>query len=64
MTAEKLNATAMHKSYHSPWDQVILSDPDLAESLKLTMPAPDPRPDLPEYKCFNRWENYDHILMN
>ncbi|XP_030280267.1 myozenin-2b isoform X1 [Sparus aurata] len=48
------NASAILKSYHSPWEQAILSDPDLAESLKLTMPAPDPRPDLPEYRCFNR----------
>lgn len=54
VTTEKLNATAMPKSYHSPWEQAILSDPDLAETLKLTMPAPDQRPELPEYKCFNR----------
>lgn len=54
----------MPKSYHSPWDQAILSDPDLAETLKLTMSAPDPQPDLPEYKSFNRWENYEHILVN
>ncbi|XP_070777674.1 myozenin-2b [Enoplosus armatus] len=53
-TAVKLNATAMPKSYHSPWEQAILSDPDLAETLKLTMPAPDPRPELPGYKSFNR----------
>lgn len=53
-TAEKLNATAMPKSYHSPWEQAILSDPDLAETLKLTMPEPDQRAELPEYKCFNR----------
>ncbi|XP_038569254.1 myozenin-2b isoform X1 [Micropterus salmoides] len=53
-TAEKLNVTAMHKSYHSPWEQAILNDPDLAETLKLSMPAPDPRPELPGYKCFNR----------
>uniref|UniRef100_A0A3Q1FJR3 Myozenin 2b n=2 Tax=Acanthochromis polyacanthus TaxID=80966 RepID=A0A3Q1FJR3_9TELE len=52
-TAEKLN-TAMHKSYHSPWEEAILSDPDLAETVSLRMPAPDPRPELPEYKCFNR----------
>ncbi|XP_073329978.1 myozenin-2b [Pagrus major] len=52
--AVQFNASAMPKSYHSPWEQAILSDPDLAESLKLTMPAPDPRPDLPEYRCFNR----------
>lgn len=54
VNAEKLNTSSMHKSYHSPWEQAILSDPDLAETLKLRMPAPDPRPDLPEYKCFNR----------
>lgn len=58
------NASAMLKSYHSPWEQAILSDPDLAESLKLTMPAPDPRPDLPEYRCFNRWEYNTLIKMS
>ncbi|XP_029914613.1 myozenin-2b [Myripristis murdjan] len=51
--AEKFN-TAMPKSYHSPWEQAILSDPDLAETLKLQMPVPEPRQDLPDYKCFNR----------
>ncbi|KAK7912913.1 hypothetical protein WMY93_013124 [Mugilogobius chulae] len=50
----KLNAAALHKSYHSPWEEAILSDPDLAEMLKVGMPAPNPRPELPEYKCFNR----------
>uniref|UniRef100_A0A8C2X725 Myozenin 2b n=1 Tax=Cyclopterus lumpus TaxID=8103 RepID=A0A8C2X725_CYCLU len=54
MTAEKVTSTAMPKSYHSPWDQAILSNPDLAETLKLTTSGPDPRPDLPEYKSFNR----------
>nr|XP_046273539.1 myozenin-2b isoform X2 [Scatophagus argus]XP_046273546.1 myozenin-2b isoform X2 [Scatophagus argus] len=53
-SAEKSNASVMPRSYHSPWEQEILSDPNLAESLKLRMPAPHPRPDLPEYKCFNR----------
>ncbi|XP_060914962.1 myozenin-2b isoform X1 [Labrus mixtus] len=48
------NASAMPKSYHSPWEQAILSDPDLAETIKLAMPALDPRAELPEYKCFNR----------
>ncbi|XP_041641704.1 myozenin-2b isoform X2 [Cheilinus undulatus] len=52
--ADKTNATAMSKSYHSPWEQAILKDPDLAETLKLGMPTPDPREDLPQYKCFNR----------
>ncbi|GAA6214774.1 myozenin-2-like isoform X1 [Lates japonicus] len=53
-TAEKLNTTAMPKSYHSPWEEAILRDPDLAETLKLRMPELDPRPELPDYKCFNR----------
>ncbi|XP_071753142.2 myozenin-2b isoform X1 [Centroberyx gerrardi] len=52
--AEKFNTTAMPKSYHSPWEQAILSDPALAETLKLRMPAPEPQSDLPDYKCFNR----------
>ncbi|KAM3623673.1 uncharacterized protein V6R79_014192 [Siganus canaliculatus] len=54
VTAEKLNTSSLPKSYHSPWEQAILSDPDLAETLKLKMPAPEPRGDLPEYKSFNR----------
>ncbi|KAM9313885.1 myozenin-2b [Pholidichthys leucotaenia] len=54
VTADKLNATAMHKSYHSPWEEAILHDPELANSVKLQMPALDPRQELPEYKCFNR----------
>lgn len=52
--AENLNVSALHKSYHSPWEEAILRDPDLAETLKVGMPAPDPRQELPEYKCFNR----------
>lgn len=48
------NVSASHKSYHSPWEEAILRDPDLAESLKVGMPALDPRQELPEYKSFNR----------
>lgn len=54
MTVEKLDTTVMHKTYHSPWEQVILSDPNLAETLQLRMPDPEQRQELPEYKCFNR----------
>ncbi|KAG7486570.1 hypothetical protein JOB18_033976 [Solea senegalensis] len=54
MTVEKLSSSTMHKSYHSPWEKAILSDPDLADTLKLRMPAMDSRPELPEYKSFNR----------
>lgn len=54
MTADKLNTTSMPKSYHSPWEEAILRDPDLAETLKLRMPPLQPRSELPEYKSFNR----------
>ncbi|XP_015225051.1 PREDICTED: myozenin-2-like isoform X1 [Cyprinodon variegatus] len=54
MVTEKLDTTPGHKTYHSPWEQVILSDPNLADTLQLRMPEPEPKQDLPEYKCFNR----------
>uniref|UniRef100_A0A3Q2R166 Myozenin 2b n=1 Tax=Fundulus heteroclitus TaxID=8078 RepID=A0A3Q2R166_FUNHE len=54
MAAEKLDTAPAHKAYHSPWEQVILSDPNLAETLQLRMPDPEPQQDLPEFKCFNR----------
>jgi len=44
----------MPKSYHSPWEMAMLNDPDLAETLTLRMPELDPRPELPDYKSFNR----------
>ncbi|XP_068178019.1 myozenin-2b [Antennarius striatus] len=54
-TAKKLSTSiATCKTYSSPWEQAVLSDPNLAETLKMRMPQPDPRPDLPEYKSFNR----------
>ncbi|KAM8842035.1 myozenin-2-like isoform 2-T2 [Synchiropus picturatus] len=34
--------------------EVLLRDPDLADTIKMRMPVMDPRPELPEYKCFNR----------
>lgn len=42
------------KSYHSPWEQAIISDPALADTLNTRMPDPDQQPDRPVYKCFNR----------
>ncbi|XP_041839364.1 myozenin-2b [Melanotaenia boesemani] len=54
IASEKSNSTAMPKSYHSPWEEAILRDPDLADTVTLKMQIPDPRPELPEYKCFNR----------
>uniref|UniRef100_A0A3Q3IGM2 Uncharacterized protein n=1 Tax=Monopterus albus TaxID=43700 RepID=A0A3Q3IGM2_MONAL len=50
----KVKTTTIHKYYYSPWAEAILHHPDLAETLKLRMPALDPRAELPEYKCFNR----------
>ncbi|KAM3864825.1 myozenin-2b [Diretmus argenteus] len=54
LAAEKFSSTTMPKSYHSPWEQAILSDPALAETLKLEMPVPEPQAEFPDYKCFNR----------
>ncbi|KAM8747539.1 myozenin-2a [Acanthopagrus schlegelii] len=51
---EKFNSTAVPKSYHSPWEQAIINDPALADTLLTSMPEPAPRPDLPGYKSFNR----------
>ncbi|XP_078132095.1 myozenin-2a isoform X1 [Sander vitreus] len=51
---EKFNRTAVPKSYHSPWEQAIISDPALADTLNTHMPEPEPQPDLPGYKSFNR----------
>lgn len=52
--AETFNSTAIPKSYHSPWKQAIINDPNLAETLNISMPVPEPRPEAPEYKSFNR----------
>lgn len=51
---EKFNSTAVPKSYHSPWEQAIINDPALADTLLTSMPEPERRPDLPGYKSFNR----------
>ncbi|XP_059210176.1 myozenin-2-like isoform X2 [Centropristis striata] len=51
---EKFNSTSVPKSYHSPWQQAISSDPTLADTLITNMSQPEPRPDLPGYKSFNR----------
>ncbi|XP_041841731.1 myozenin-2-like isoform X2 [Melanotaenia boesemani] len=51
---EKFNSTAVPKSYHSPWEQAIINDPALADTLIPRMPELEPRADLPGYKSFNR----------
>ncbi|XP_053484975.1 myozenin-2a isoform X1 [Ictalurus furcatus] len=51
---EKFNRTAIPKSYHSPWDQALSSDPSLADMVYLQMPESEPTPQMPQYKSFNR----------
>ncbi|XP_045919755.1 myozenin-2-like [Micropterus dolomieu] len=51
---EKFNSTAVPKSYHSPWEQAIINDPALADTLHNRIPEPEPRQDLPGFKSFNR----------
>lgn len=51
---EKFNRTAVPKSYHSPWEQAIINDPTLADTLISSMPEPEAQPDRPGYKSFNR----------
>ncbi|XP_035282979.1 myozenin-2-like [Anguilla rostrata] len=51
---EKFNSTAIPRSYHSPWEQAIINDPSLAETLIPKVPSPEPKPESPEYKSFNR----------
>ncbi|XP_035273114.1 myozenin-2b isoform X1 [Anguilla anguilla] len=52
--SEKFNTTAVPKSYHSPWEQAIIDDPTLAETLNVKMPVPEPKPEGPDFKSFNR----------
>ncbi|XP_076848403.1 myozenin-2b isoform X2 [Brachyhypopomus gauderio] len=51
---EKFNATALPKSYHSPWEEAIINDPALADTLQVRMPAPEPKAEMPDYRSFNR----------
>lgn len=52
--AEKFNCTAMPRSYQSPWEQALISDPSLAETLVARMPEPQTRQEILQYKSFNR----------
>ncbi|MBN3299043.1 MYOZ2 protein, partial [Amia calva] len=51
---ERFNSTAVPRSYHSPWEQAIINDPALMETLHAKMPLPEPRTDGPDFKSFNR----------
>ncbi|KAF3837006.1 hypothetical protein F7725_004470 [Dissostichus mawsoni] len=37
-----------------PWQQAIISDPSLAQTMNLQLSEPKPRPELPGFKSFNR----------
>ncbi|KAF6738241.1 Myozenin-2 [Oryzias melastigma] len=51
---EKFNSTAVPKSYHSPWEQAIINDPALADTLITRMPHMEPQAECPGYRSFNR----------
>uniref|UniRef100_A0A3P9JB42 Myozenin 2a n=1 Tax=Oryzias latipes TaxID=8090 RepID=A0A3P9JB42_ORYLA len=51
---EKFNSTAVPKSYRSPWEQAIINDPALADTLITRMPHTKPQAECPGYKSFNR----------
>ncbi|XP_028852147.1 myozenin-2-like [Denticeps clupeoides] len=54
LPAEKFNCTAIPKSYHTPWEQAIINNPSLADTLVSCMPDPEPKQQAPGYKSFNR----------
>ncbi|XP_023650063.1 myozenin-2-like [Paramormyrops kingsleyae] len=51
---ERFNSTAVPKSYQSPWDQAVLKDPSLADTLSSSYLTPEPQTEVPMYKSFNR----------
>ncbi|XP_068136645.1 myozenin-2 isoform X2 [Hyperolius riggenbachi] len=51
---EKFNETAVPKYYMSPWQEAIVSDPELFDSLYPKMPTPGENTLAPDYKSFNR----------
>ena len=53
-TAEDCGVGGVSKCYLSPWEQAIIHDPDLAETLNAKMPVLGPRAELIDYKSFNR----------
>ncbi|MBN3283656.1 MYOZ2 protein, partial [Polyodon spathula] len=51
---ERFNTTAVPKSYHSPWEQAIINDPNLLDTLHPKMPLPELKQDGQDFKSFNR----------
>ncbi|XP_012687919.1 myozenin-2a isoform X2 [Clupea harengus] len=51
---ERFNLTSIPRSYHSPWQQALSSDPDLSETLLPFMAESEPKAETPTFKSFNR----------
>nr|XP_060634998.1 myozenin-2 isoform X1 [Anolis sagrei ordinatus] len=51
---EKFNTTSVPKYYRSPWIEAISNDPELLEALYPKLFKPEARPELPDFKSFNR----------
>ncbi|KAM5192049.1 myozenin-2 [Mantella aurantiaca] len=51
---EKFNETAVPKYYMSPWEEAIVNEPELLESLYYKMPPPGDKMLPPDYRSFNR----------
>ncbi|NWS93362.1 MYOZ2 protein, partial [Toxostoma redivivum] len=51
---EKFNTTAVPKYYQSPWIEAIRDDPELLEALYPKLFTPEAKPELPDYRSFNR----------
>ncbi|XP_076145669.1 myozenin-2a [Alosa pseudoharengus] len=51
---ERFNITSIPRSYHSPWQQALSSDPALAETFLPLIPDPEPKAETPSFKSFNR----------
>ncbi|XP_015261406.1 PREDICTED: myozenin-2 [Gekko japonicus] len=51
---EKFNTTAVPKYYQSPWIEAISNDPELLEALYPKLFKPGAKPELINYKSFNR----------
>ncbi|XP_006019789.1 myozenin-2 [Alligator sinensis] len=51
---EKFNTTSVPKYYQSPWIEAIRNDPELLEALYPKLFKPEAKPELPDYRSFNR----------
>lgn len=51
---EKFNTTSVPKYYQSPWIEAIRDDPELLEALYPKLFKPEAKPELPDYRSFNR----------